>query len=344
MTENNDDRSAWTSGPAPEGATPKDSSAATPQDKEAEWERGLINRLAFASLNEQRRARRWGVFFKSAFLIYMVILLFIVIAERGTETGIKLGRHTALIDVRGVIADTAESSADNIISSLRSAFENKQTVGVILRINSPGGSPVQAGYVNDEIVRLREKYPDIPLYAVITDMCASGGYYIAAAADKIFADKASIVGSIGVLMSSFGFVDAMEKLGIERRLLTAGESKGFMDPFSPLKETDVQHLKSMLNSIHGQFIEVVKKGRGARIKDDERLFSGMMWTGEQGIDLGLVDGLGSSSYVAREVIGQEKIVDFTMRPDYLQRFAERFGVAMAKALTMVSGAGQGGLR
>jgi len=344
MTENNDDRSAWTSGPASEGKTSEGAATAAAPGKEADWERGLINRLAFASLNEQRRARRWSVFFKSAFLIYLTILLFIFISDRGGEAGIKLGKHTALINVRGVIADTAEASADNIISSLRSAFDNKQTVAIILRINSPGGSPVQAGYVNDEIARLREMHPDIPLYAVITDICASGGYYIAAAADKIFADKASVVGSIGVLMDGFGFVEAMDKLGIERRLLTAGESKGFMDPFSPLKESDVQHVKSLLSSIHRQFIEMVKSGRGERLKDDDRLFSGLMWTGEQSVDLGLVDGLGSSSYVAREVIGQERIVDFTLRPDYLQRFADRFGVAMAKVLATFTGVGQGGLR
>jgi len=344
MTENNDDRSAWTSGPALEGKTSEDAATAAAPEKEADWERGLINRLAFASLNEQRRARRWSVFFKSTLLIYLTILLFIFISERGAETGIKLGKHTALINVRGVIADNAEASADNIISSLRSAFENKQTAGIILRINSPGGSPVQAGYVNDEIARLRELHPDIPLYAVITDICASGGYYIAAGADKIFADKASVVGSIGVLMDGFGFVGAMDKLGVERRLLTAGENKGFMDPFSPLKESDVQHVKGLLSSIHNQFIEVVKKGRGERLKDDDRLFSGLMWTGEQSVDLGLVDELGSSSYVAREVIGQERIVDFTLRPDYLQRFADRFGVAMAKVLTTFTGVGQGGLR
>jgi protease IV len=224
-----------------------------------------------------------------------------------------------------------------IITGLRDAFEARHVKGVILRINSPGGSPVQAGYINDEIRRLRAEYAHIPLYAVVTDICASGGYYVAAAADEIYADKASIVGSIGVRMDSFGFVGAMEKLGIERRLITAGEHKGFLDPFQETREADVAHIQGLLDNIHTQFIEIVREGRKDRLVDNPDIFSGLVWTGEQGVKLGLVDGLASSSQVARELIGAEHIVNYTPRPDFLQRFSERFGVAMAKALAGTAG-------
>ena len=306
--------------------------------KEEPWERNLISRVALASLQEQRRTRRWGIFFKSLMFIYLAILLILYLPGKiGSSGGMSSGQHTALIEVQGVIADNTEASADNLITSLRTAFDDKNTAGIIMRINSPGGSPVQAGYVNDEIYRLRELYPDIPVYAVITDMCASGGYYIAAAADEIYADKASIVGSIGVLMDSFGFTGAMEKLGIERRLLTAGEHKGFMDPFSPAQPEEQQHIKGLLNNIHQQFIDVVKKGRGDRLQaDNDSLFSGLVWTGEKSVELGLVDGLGSSSYVARELIGVEQIEDFTRHPDYFEQIAERIGVAMAEVLAGVT--------
>ena len=245
---------------------------------------------------------------------------------------------------RDVIADDAEANADDIISSLREAFENKNTTGVLMRINSPGGSPVQSGYISDEIKRLRGLHPNTPLYAVVGDMCASGGYYIAAAADEIYADKASLVGSIGVIMSSFGFVDAIEKLGVERRMLTAGENKGFLDPFSPLKERDVKHIRSMLGNIHDQFIETVKAGRGERLKISDDLFSGLVWTGEQGLKLGLVDGLGSASYVAREIIGEENIVDFTFQPDPIERFVNQLGVVMAETFAKISGLEAGKLQ
>jgi protease-4 len=231
-----------------------------------------------------------------------------------------------------VIASNSEANADFIVSGLRAAFENKNTAGIILRINSPGGSPVQAGYVNDEIKNLRDLHPDIPLYAVITDICTSGGYYIAASADKIYANKASIVGSIGVIMSSFGFVEALEKLGVERRLLHAGENKGFLDPFSPLRSEEVAHIDQVLNEVYQQFIEVVKQGRGERLSDDEKIFSGLIWTGEQSLELGLIDGLGSAGYVAREVIGVEEIIDFTHRETYLDRFANQLGATIARML------------
>lgn len=306
--------------------------ASSNPSNDSQWQHDLITRLAFASLNEQRRTRRWNIFFKSLFMAYLLLLFIMAFVPVDGGSKMSKGMHTALIEVNGLIADNTEASADNIISSLRKAFKDKNTKGIILRINSPGGSPVQAGYVYDEVLRLRELHKDIKVYAVITDMCASGGYYIASSADEIYADKASIVGSIGVLMNSFGFTEAMKKLGIERRLYTAGEHKGFLDPFSKANPADVKHIKTLLGNIHEQFIDVVKEGRGDRLKDDKRLFSGLVWTGEQGVELGLVDGLGSSSYVAREIIQAENIVDYTARPNYLERFADRLGVAMANIL------------
>jgi protease-4 len=305
------------------------------------WERDILNRLAFATLNEQRRHRRWRIFFIFLLFIYLFLIYFTVYQPEWNnlvtvdDEIASPGKHTALVEVEGIIATDTETSADKIVSGLRKAFKDKATAGIILRINSPGGSPVQAGYINDEINRLREKYPTIPVYAVITDICASGGYYIAAAADKIYADKASVVGSIGVLMNGFGFVQALDKLGIERRLLTAGEHKGFLDPFSPLKSEDIDHIKDLLNDIHTQFINAVKNGRGERLKpaDEAKLFSGLVWTGEQAVNLGLVDALGSSSYVAREIIKAEKIRDFTQKPNYLDRFAERLGTTIAETLS-----------
>ncbi|MCK5877896.1 MAG: S49 family peptidase [Candidatus Marithrix sp.] len=276
------------------------------------------------------------------FLTFVYLfLIYIAIAEPAwqfsSETITTDNKHTAIVEIKGIISSETEASADKVISNLRDAFEHKNTAAVIIRINSPGGSPVQAGYINDEIVRLREKYPDIPLYAVATDICASGGYYIAAAADKIYADKASIVGSIGVLMSSFGFVGAMEKMGIERRLLTAGKSKGFLDPFSPSKEEDITHIKTALDNIHTQFIEVVKKGRGDRLKDADtsQIFSGLIWTGEQAVTLGLIDGLGSSSYVAREIIKVEKLKDFTAEPNYFDQFAKQLATSVTESMQLL---------
>jgi len=302
-----------------------------PTRQVAGWQRRVIDNFAYAALDEQRRARRWGIFFKLLAFAYLFALL--LVYRPGGIGGIMApGKHTALIDVRGVIADDAEASADNIVSGLRAAFEDKDSAGIILRINSPGGSPVQAGYINDEIVRLRENYPDKKVYAVITDICASGGYYIAAAADAIYADKASVVGSIGVLMDGFGFVGSLEKLGVERRLLAAGENKGFLDPFSPLKPKDVEHAQGLLKEIHDQFINTVKRGRRERLKEDDKLYSGLVWTGVQALELGLVDSLGSSSYVAREVIKAEEIVDYTPREPYLNRVARRLGAALAESL------------
>lgn len=302
-------------------------------DNNPESQNELLTRLAFASLNEQRRARRWSLFFKGLLAAYLFLILFMIYLPGDAGNGkSSFSRHTAIIDVHGVISSEAEASADNIISGLRAAFKESNVAGIILRINSPGGSPVQAGYINDEIYRLRSKYPDKKLYAVITDICASGGYYIASAADEIYADKASIVGSIGVLMNGFGFVGALKKLGIERRLYTAGKNKGFLDPFSKAKPEDIKHIKGLLASIHQQFIDIVKEGRGDRIKDDKKLFSGLVWNGEEAVKLGLVDALGSSSYVAREIIKAEKIVNYTPRPNFIDRFTERLGVTFGKVM------------
>lgn len=317
-----------------EDNTPKTSE---PRDTDAQWNRDLLNRLAFASLNEQRRTRRWSIFFKSLIFIYIFAILFAYRPEGWQGMSAKAGKHTALVDISGIISTETDASADNVIGALRDAFEDKNTVGVIVRINSPGGSPVQAGYINDEMRRLRAEHPDTPLYAVVTDICASGGYYIAVAADKIYADKASLIGSIGVRMDSFGFVGAMEKLGVERRLLTAGDHKGFLDPFLPSNPDDVAHVNGLLAGIHEQFIATVKQGRGDRLKADDLTFSGLIWTGEQGVELGLVDALGSSSYVARDVIGEEEIVDFTVQPNFFEQFASGIGASMASSLVKLMG-------
>ena len=299
---------------------------------EREREHDLLGRLALAWLREQRRARRWNITFRFIFLACFIALLVILMpVDADFEAGAD--RHTALVDVRGVIADHSDASADRVVTGLRAAFEDEDTAGVIVRINSPGGSPVQAGYINDELTRLRGKHPEIPVYAVITDVAASGGYYVAVAADEIYADKASVVGSIGVLISGFGFVEAMDKLGVERRLLTAGKGKGSLDPFLPAEAEDIAHFKELLAQIHRQFIDVVKRGRGDRLRaHDPRLFTGMVWTGEEGVRLGLVDALGSSEHVAREIIGAEDIVDFTPRRDYIDALATRFGETVARAI------------
>lgn len=302
-------------------------------DNNPSWEREMLTQLAESSLKEQRRARRWGIFFKLLTFIYIGGILYMY-GDAGLTKVHLNEKHTALVDVNGVIADNEEASADKIVTALRDAFDNENSAGVILRINSPGGSPVQSGYVYDEVVRLREKHPDTPLYAVVTDICASGGYYIASAADKIYADKASIVGSIGVRMDNFGFVEAMEKLGVERRTLTAGENKALLDPFLPVDEKATAHLQKMLTEIHQQFIDSVKKGRGDRLDTSvEGIFSGLIWTGEAAVKIGLVDDLASSSYVAREVIGQETIVNYTLEDDILERFAERLGSSVAQVIS-----------
>lgn len=305
------------------------------------WEKQVLEKLVFSSLQEQRRARHWGILFKSLTFLYLFILLFLVLGWVGGKDGPISTKHTALVELRGVISADSISSADNVNAGLQEAFKDKKTQGVILRINSPGGSPVQAGYINDEIRRLRAAYPEIPLYAVVEDICASGGYYVAAAADKIYVDKASIVGSIGALMDGFGFTGTMEKLGIERRLLTAGENKGFLDPFSPPNPQQQEYAREMLGDIHQQFIQVVQQGRGKRLQDAPEIFSGIVWTGQKSIDLGLADAMGSAEYVAREVIKAEHIVDYTTQEGFVERFAKRFGAVTATALVSAAGSGWG---
>jgi len=303
----------------------------THNDHRENWERAAIEKLAFAALDENRKARRWNLAFKIFIVAYLTLLL--LLSQSGPFGDKALsGKYTALIELNGEIGPESAASADNVITALRSAFEDKAAQGVILRSNSPGGSPVQSAYIYREIKRLREKYPDKPLYAVISDICASGCYYVVSAADRIYASPGSLVGSIGVLMDGFGFVDGMKKLGIERRLLTAGDNKGILDPFSPLDAKSRQHAQSMLNDIHKQFIQAVKDGRGDALKSNKEIFSGLFWTGNRARELGLVDEFASASEVARDVIGAEEIADFTVHENLLQRLADRFGAAMGRSI------------
>jgi protease-4 len=303
-----------------------------------DWHKELVEKLATDALRERRRTRRWGIFFKLLTFAYLGVLLFLLLPD--DWTGATMGEakaHTALVELNGVIAPGNKASADNVVTGLRDAFEDEDTQAVVLRINSPGGSPVQSSYIHKEIKRLREKYPDTPLYAVVSDVCASGGYYVAAAADAIYVNESSIVGSIGVLMNGFGFVDAIEELGIERRLMTAGEHKGILDPFSPVAESDRQHIAGLLDTLHANFIDAVKTGRGDKLKGrDEQLFNGLFWSGQESITLGLADAIGNASYVAREVVGAEDLVDFTAEEDPLARLAERFGAAFGRSLSMLT--------
>lgn len=291
------------------------------------WERQTLEKLAFAALEEQKTRRRWGIFFKSLGFVYLLVVLAALVDWGGTAAHEE--KHTALVHLNGVIEARGEANAEKLIAALQSAFDEKNAQGVVLRINSPGGSPVQAGMVNDEIKRLRAKHPDKPLYAVVEDLCASGGYYVAAAADKIYVNKASIVGSIGVLMDGFGFTGSMDKLGVERRLLTAGENKGFLDPFSPQDARHKAHAQVLLDDIHKQFIDVVKTGRGKRLKETPDMFSGLMWTGVQSIELGLADDYGSVESVARDVIKAEKVLEYTVKDNIAERVAKRLGAGAA---------------
>lgn len=300
-------------------------------NQDSQWAQATLEKIALAGLAEQKSARRWSVFFKSLTFIYLFFLLLMVIGWLGDGKA-PSGAHTALIEISGVIEPGGEVNADAVMGSLNDAYENKGTKGIILRINSPGGSPVQAGIINEEIKRQKALHPAIPVYAVVEDICASGGYYIAAATDKIYVDKASIVGSIGVLMDGYGFTEVMKKVGVERRLLTAGENKAMLDPFSPVNPKHQAYAQSMLNEIHEQFKTVVREGRGNRLKETSETFSGLFWSGEQSIKMGLADALGSADYVAREVIKQEEIVDFTYQETVVDRFAKRLGASMAQSL------------
>lgn len=296
-----------------------------------EWK--LIEKTVDLLGIEQRRSRRWGIFFKLLTFTYLFGILMLMQGGFSSKAKIDAEKYTGLVDLRGAIADGEEASADFLVSGLRAAFEDEGVQAVILRINSPGGSPVQSGYVFDEIKRLRTLYVDKPLYAVISDIGASGAYYIASAADEIYADKASLVGSIGVVASGFGFVDTLEKLGVERRLYTSGNHKGFLDPFSDEKSEEVDFWKGVLTSTHEQFISKVKEGRGDRLKVTELTFSGLIWNGEQALEMGLIDGLGSAGFVAREIVGAEDIVDFTPQPDPFERLTKTLGIAAGSAVS-----------
>lgn len=314
-----------------------DDDAVTVVDEKS-WK--LLEKTLLASVQEQRRSRRWGIFFKALTFVYLfaALLFFTPLLDMEKAAG-KGDGYTALIEIRGMIADKEPASADNIITSLRAAFEDTKVKGVVLRINSPGGSPVQSGYVYDEIRRLRGEHPDVKVYAVITDLGASGAYYIASAADQIYADKASLVGSIGVTAAGYGFVGTMEKLGVERRSYTSGEHKSFLDPFQPQKDDETKFWQGVLDTTHKQFIASVKAGRGDRLKDKDHpeLFSGLIWSGEQALQLGLIDGLASSSAIARDVVGQKELVDFTVQESPFDRFSKKLGTSVADQLAMWMG-------
>jgi protease-4 len=303
-------------------------------EKETQWERRLLEKIAQESLKESRAKRRWGIFFKLAGLAYLVTVLFLVVDWGAFLARPSDGKHTALVSINGAIDARGDASAAKINGALQSAFENEGTAGIILRINSPGGSPVQAGIVYDEIRRLRKNHPDIRLYAVVEDVCASGGYYIASAADKIFVDKASIVGSIGVLMDGFGFTGTMQRLGVERRLLTSGENKGFLDPFSPQDAKQKEHARTLLQEIHAQFIDVVRQGRGDRLRETPDVFSGLMWTGSQSVKMGLADDFGTVDSVARDVIKAENVLDYSVKENIAERFAKRLGADVSRGLML----------
>lgn len=292
------------------------------------WERASFEKLMFATLEEQRTARRWRSFIRLAWLAFFVFLLWSLM-HRGAPSTDKTGPHTAVIEIKGEIASGGEASAENIVAAMRGAFTDAGAQAVVLLINSPGGSPVQAGIIYDEIKRLRVKH-NKPVYAVVEESCASAAYYIAAATDRIFVDKASIVGSIGVLMDGFGFTGLMDKLGVERRLMTAGENKGFLDPFSPQTEKHRVFAQTMLDQVHRQFIDAVKVGRGKKLKDSPELFSGLFWTGQQAVELGLADQLGNLDFVAREVVKAEELVDYTRRENVAERLAKKFGAAIGE--------------
>ncbi|MGB0867699.1 MAG: S49 family peptidase [Granulosicoccaceae bacterium] len=297
------------------------------------WERQTIKELANGALVEQRKTRRWGLFFKFLMVAYIGFVTLMAFRQHLFPDTTVTEDHTALLVLSGAIAADGDGiSSRAVLPSLKDAFEEESAKAVVLRINSPGGSPVQSGIIYDEIRRLRAEYPDKKLYAVVQDVAASGGYYIASAADEIYVDKASIVGSIGVVTNGFGFVGTMEKLGVERRMITAGENKGMLDPFSPSRETDVVHMRTLVADIHEQFKTVVREGRGDRLKEDEDTFSGKFWTGAQAIELGLADGTGDEYYVAREIVGAEELREYGPKKSLLDQIASQVGVSFYQAV------------
>lgn len=297
------------------------------------WEKEALEKVLMASIVEQRQRRRWGIFFRFVLIFYVGIALWQLTAPLDNSDWWDQGKaHTAIIDVAGMIAAGQPASADNIIEGLRAAVEDANTRGVILRMNTPGGSPVQSAYVHDEIRRLKARKPSLPIYAVVSDMCTSGGYYIAAAADKIYVNSASVVGSIGVIMGNFGFVEAINRLGIERRVMTAGAHKAILDPFSPVDKVAQEYMQGVLNEVHQQFINAVKQGRGVRLKETPELFSGLVWTGSRGMELGLVDELGDVRHVAEDIIGAKTLVNFTPQENLMDRIGQRLGTVVASSL------------
>ena len=304
-------------------------------ENDGRWERDVLEKLAMEALKEQRRSRRWGIFFKLLLFAYITVAVLLAIDWKSPPGG-KDGRHTALVELNGIIAPGSDSSSEKVITALNAAFKDKGTQGVVLRINSPGGSPVQSQSIYDEMRRLRQKYPAIPLFAVVEDMCASGGYYVAVGADRIFVSKSSIVGSIGVRLDSFGVTGLMEKIGVERRLLTSGENKAMLDPFLPEDEKQKEHMRTLITEVHQQFIGAVREGRGKRLKENPDLFTGLIWTGTKSIELGLADAIGSLDFVAREIIKAEDVVDFTQKDNIAEKFARRFGAGVASAVLEIA--------
>ncbi len=301
--------------------------------QEAGWEHTVIEKIALAAITEQTRARRWSVFFKSLAFCYLTIVLGITLYPvLKKDMNIDSKEHTAVIDVTGPIAEDKEANATSIIESLRNAVKDKQTKGIILHSNSPGGSPVQSAYVYEEIRTIKKQHPDLPIYAVVSDICASGCYYIASATDKIFVNPSSLIGSIGVLMDGFGFVDVMQKLGVERRLLTAGAHKAMLDPFSPPKTDETKYMQGLLDQVHQQFISAVKAGRGDRLIESPDMFSGLIWTGEAGVKIGIADAFGTEDFVAKDIIGAENRVDFTKQSRFLDKIAGKLGASFGQAL------------
>jgi len=311
----------------------QDNPIKTEASRESGWEREVIEKLALAAVTEQTRARRWSVFFKSLMFAYLIAIFGVAMYPSiKQDMGGNSKDHTAVIDVVGVIAEDKDSNAADIIESLRDAVKDKHTKGIILHSNSPGGSPVQSAYVYEEIRNIKKEHPDLPVYAVVSDICASGCYYIASASDKIFVNQSSLIGSIGVLMDGFGFVDVMQKLGVERRLLTAGAHKAMLDPFSPPKEDETKYMQGLLDQVHQQFIGAVKAGRGDRLKETPDMFSGLVWTGEAGVKLGVADGFGNDDHVAKDIIGAEKLVDFTQQGRLIDKIAGKLGASFGQAI------------
>lgn len=311
----------------------KDTSSTANDGREPGWERKLVEKLAFAALTEQKNTRRWGIFFKFLMFAYLLALLGLAVYPKfKTEIDSPGSQHTAVIDVVGAIAEDKDANAADIIESLRDAVKDENTKGIILHANSPGGSPVQSSYIYEEIRKIKKEHPTLPIYAVVSDVCASGCYYIASASDKIFVNPSSLIGSIGVLMDGFGFVDIMQKMGVERRLLTAGAHKAMLDPFSPPKEEETRYMQSLLDQVHQQFISAVKTGRGKRLKETPDMFSGLVWTGEAGVKLGIADDFGNEDFVAKELIGAEKLVDFTRQERLIDKIAGKLGASFGQAI------------